>query len=136
MEEKEKNILPTEGADAPPANGHLENSSSVPGNGDTPVNLEGWLKLINQPPPGSNVNAQLRRMCQVLYPENELPHFGRFGKLAKQVGGPARLAQLIWEAAGKRPVGDVLSYIEAAEKARRRNGANQRNEPRGRPIIF
>lgn len=124
-------ILPSEGANAPPVRG---NGASPPVVDLLPTNLESWLNQVNSPPKGSNVNAQLRLMYQTLFPDNPLPSFGRVGTTAKRVGGPARLGQLMWEAATKRPVGCVLDYIEATEKARKKR--NEQRQSVGRRIKF
>ena len=54
-------------------------------------------------------------MVAALYPDRELPAFGRIGVAAKRLGYP-RLAQLLWEASTRPPVGDILAWVEALAK--------------------
>lgn len=103
---KKEKIPASQGADAP-----------EPG----PASFERWLELIQQPPNGSNAHAQLKRMHDTLFPKNDPPSFGRIGTSAKRVGGPGRLCQLLWEAAPKRPAGNVLDYVEATTKSKSKN---------------
>lgn len=44
----------------------------------------------------------------------EAPNFGRVGKLARDIGGAGRLAEIMWQLSTKPPTGDVLSYIQKA----------------------
>jgi hypothetical protein len=56
----------------------------------------------------------------------EMPSYGRLGKVATQVGGAGRLAQLFWELSARPPTGDVLSYIQKthAKKGRESHGTS------------
>jgi len=107
----------------------LEETSNIPEETDqesaapspcdtTPTSFEGWLRAGQET---TNKNAVLKRMHDALYPDRESPSYSYIGKVAKAVGGPGRLAQLLWETAGKRPTGDVLAYILATVKPKKRD---------------
>lgn len=104
-------------------------SSSLPSEGvatppPAPTCFHDWLAILKEPRTAdggkSNRNAVLVWMHHALYPEHDPPEFGYVGKVARQVGGAARLAQLLWEHATRPPVGDVLAYIVAAEQGRKK----------------
>ena len=63
-------------------------------------------------------------MCEVLYPNRVPPAYGYLGKVAKQVGGAGRLADLLWQHSTRPPTGDLLAYIRAVAK-----GAKKSLEP-------
>jgi len=79
----------------------------------TPTSFEGWLEEGKE---STNKVAVLHRMYSVLFPDRDVPAYSYIGKTVKRVGSPGRLCQLLWEAAAKRPVGDVLAYILATYK--------------------
>jgi hypothetical protein len=88
----------------------------------TPRSFEDWLAAGQE---SANKNAVLRQMYTVLFSDRESPDYGYIGTVAKRVGGPGRLAQLLWQAASQRPTGDVLAYIQATVKGKRNgNGAS------------
>ena len=58
-------------------------------------------------------------MIEVLYPNRDLPAYGYLGKVAKQVGGAGRLADLLWQHSTRPPTGDLLAYILAVAKGKR-----------------
>ncbi len=91
----------------------------------TPRSFEDWLSAGQAT---SNKNAVLKRMHDTLFPDRESPAYSYIGTVVKRVGGPGRLAQLLWEAAAKRPTGDVLAYIQATVKGKR--GGNGRHDTR------
>lgn len=76
-----------------------------------PVNLEEWHDLIRKSE--KNRQAVLHQMIEVLYPHSVVPKFSYISKVAKQVGGAGRLAELLWKAVGGRPSGDLLRYVQA-----------------------
>jgi len=63
-------------------------------------------------------SALLLEMFKMLYPERDPPSFGYIGKVAKEVGGAGRLAELLWQHSTRPPTGDVLAYIRKAKMAR------------------
>jgi len=74
-----------------------------------------------------NRPAVLRDIYSLCFGEIDVPDYGYLGRAAKRVGGAGRLAQLMWELTSRPPTGDILAYIQAAEKARkRRNGNGQK----------
>lgn len=87
-----------------------------------PLNLEEWLQFVKEPLPSGKRNpvARLMTMFVTLFPDVERPEFSRLGKVARQVGGPGRLAVMLWQAAGYRVVGDPLSYVQAMAGRERR----------------
>ena len=76
---------------------------------NSPTNCEQWIAHVKK---STNKNAALRQMFASLYPDNELPSFGYIGKMAahRDIGGPVRLAQLLWQANSYRVTGDPLRY--------------------------
>lgn len=84
------------------------------GEREVPVSFPGWLEAIRGT---RNRTALLVRMHRALYPDHDPPEFGHMGRVAKQVGGAANLARLLWEANTRPPVGDVLAYIVRAQQA-------------------
>ena len=88
-----------------------------------------WLAVLRNPEPPDNRQAVLRRLFVALYPDHEAPDFGYIGRVATQVGGAERLAQLLWEQSTRPPVGDVLAFcLQVA----RRNRSNVVQFPGGR----
>lgn len=77
-----------------------------------PLAFPDWLAYIEK---SNNKIAAVRRMVATLYPNKEPPTFGRIGVAAKRLGYP-RLAQLLWEASTRPPVGDILGWVEALAK--------------------
>jgi hypothetical protein len=64
--------------------------------------------------------AQIYRLC---FGEADVPSYGYLGKIAKEVGGAGRLAELMWQATAKPPTGDVLAYLRNTAKGQaKRNG--------------
>lgn len=91
---------------------------------NNPTNLDEWLMSLRN---GKNKQAILMRMTKTLYPDLvEYPTYSYLGSVAKKVGGAGRLAALLWECVTKDPKGDLLSYIQAYAKGRKR-----KEEPAG-----
>jgi len=65
----------------------------------------------------------LRRIYEICFGGADVPDYGRFGKLAKQIGGAGRLAEIMWQLSTKPPTGDVLAYILAVYGPKRKRGA-------------
>lgn len=87
-----------------------------------PTSFEGWLQ---EGQAVTNKQAVLKWMHDTLFPDRDSPSYSYVGRMIKQVGGAGRLAQLLWEAAAKRPTGDVLAYIQATVKSNhRQNGGS------------
>lgn len=86
----------------------------------TPVIFNDWKILIKE---SKNRSATLREMFGVLYPDHELPSYGKIGKVAKRLTA-SRLAELLWQHSTRPPTGDVLDYVQGVAKhsALRRNG--------------
>lgn len=99
------------GADAPTPKGDDE----VP----VPVSLDGWIQLVEHPPPGKNWPAMLGMMHGILFPGKAVPKFSYIGSSARAVGGPGRLAQLFYLAAANRVTGDICAYAMATAKGKR-----------------
>jgi len=75
-----------------------------------PANLEDWMAVVEA---ASNKQAALVRMYAALFPyKGPFNDYGYIGRVAKNVGGECRMAQLMWIAAGYRPTGDVLRYCQ------------------------
>ena len=101
-----------------------------------PTSFQEWIGYVHKPPEGSNTVAVLVRMHEYLYPGRSPPEFGYMGKVAKAIGGAGHLAELLWTHSAKPPTGDVLAYIQAAEKRRkeRGNGSSRRHSQAGEKI--
>lgn len=88
-----------------------------------PVNFAEWQKLLKS---ADNQPAALRFMFCTLFPEAvDKPSYGYLGRVARQVGGAGRLAELMWQLAARPPTGDALAYIQAMAKRRRSDDAGR-----------
>lgn len=58
----------------------------------------------------------LRWMIENLYPGLDPPAYSYINKIAKEVGGAGRLADLLWQHSTRPPTGDLLSYIRKVAK--------------------
>lgn len=127
---------PTTKLNSTKLNSTKDNKGPANAGADAPSTFPDWLKRVQQPPDGSNRTAVLVEMHQVLYPGRDPPDFGYMGKTAKSIGGAGYMAELLWKHSTKPPTGDVLAYIQAAEKRRkeRGNGGNRRYSQAGQKI--
>ena len=73
----------------------------------------GWLERVNE---SDNCTEELRQMHLALFPGRDPPTHGYIGTVAKRVGGPGRLAELMWQASSRPPTGDVLAYCQGMAK--------------------
>lgn len=105
------------GADAPAPDGATS----------APATFSEWQALVQEPPDGSNRHAVLRWMFETLYPGRDPPDYGYLGKVAREVGGAGRLADLLWQHSTRPPNGDVLRYILGRVK-REKGETGQRPE--------
>jgi hypothetical protein len=87
---------------------------------EIPKTFQAWHALVTT---SKNPNAKLRWMIEVLFPGTPLPSYQYIGRAARQVGGPGRLADLLWQAAARPPTGDLLRYCQGMAK-----GGNGRAE--------
>jgi hypothetical protein len=69
-----------------------------------------------------NQVAVLRWMFETLYPEHEVPSYGRIGKAKERLHGAGNMARLLWQYSFRPPTGRVLDYVEKAEGAKRARG--------------
>lgn len=74
-----------------------------------------------------NKQAKLHEVYVLCFGAADAPEFGYLGKVAGQVGGAGRLAELFWQYSAKPPTGDVLAYILKAHKQTAQNGNGQAN---------
>lgn len=108
----------TDGADAP-----------------LPTNLDGWIEVVRKGrTEKGGAQAALRLMHAHLYPGRDPPGYAYIAKQAKAVGGPERLAQLMWQSSAYRVTGDVLAYCLAMHKGKAKKEAKDvnRSEQRDR----
>lgn len=94
---------------------------------ETPIlqTFADWQSMVKE---SSNRPAALRVMFSTLYPKSDTPDFGYLGRVAKNVGGAGRLAELLWQHCTRPPTGDVLAYIQGVVKRQKeRNATRQRN---------
>lgn len=82
-----------------------------------------FAALVEELKTTNNKAAALHHAYVAWYGPNGAPDYGYIGKVAKQVGGAGRLAQLMFELVPRPPVGDVLAYIVAEENARKKRAA-------------
>lgn len=87
----------------------------------TPTNFPEWQAVIET---STNPNATLRFMHERLFPGRKPPDYAYIGRVAQNVGGAGRLADLMWQAAPRAPTGDVLRYCQGIAK-----GGNSRASP-------
>jgi len=89
--------------------------------------MESFRVLLDDLRTTKNRPAKLQEIYITLYGNgSDTPDFGYLGKVAKQVGGAGRLAELLLQHCGRPPTGDVLAYIIAAEKRRKQGGQDNR----------
>jgi len=89
--------------------------------------MECFRLLLDDLRTTTNKTAKLQEIYIALYGAGSPPDFGYLGKVAKQVGGAGRLAELLLQHCGRPPTGDVLAYIVAAEKRRKQGGQESRS---------
>ena len=94
---------------------------------DAPLTFQEWQERIEHPPDGSNRTAQLVSMYATLYPGRSPPEFGYMGKMARDVGGAGRMAELLWQASTRPPAGDILRYCARIAKGQRPKQASGRD---------
>lgn len=92
--------------------------AGAPDNG--PATFADWQELIRT---SKNRPADLVAMHERLYPGRDPPDFGYMGKIARQVGGAGRMAELLWQHSTRPPTGDVLAYVLAVAKGDKKRGA-------------
>lgn len=78
-----------------------------------PSTFPDWHEAVRE---SQNRPATLRWMIEVLYPGLDPPDYGYIGKVARQVGGAGRLADLLWQHSTRPPTGDLLAYIQSVVK--------------------
>jgi len=74
-----------------------------------------WQQLLRD---SSNKIAVVRRMAELLYPGLDPPSYSYVGRVARQVGGAGRLADLLWQHSTRPPTGDLMAYILAVARRR------------------
>jgi len=89
--------------------------------------MDSFRLLLDDLRTTTNRPAKLQEIYIALYGAGSPPDFGYLGKVAKQVGGAGRLAELLLQHCGRPPTGDVLAYIVAAEKRRKQGGQESRS---------
>jgi hypothetical protein len=94
---------------------------------------DAFLDLVEKLKEAKNKPATLRQIYKLCFGGNEdtLPDYGYIGKVAKKVGGPERLAQIMWELTTRPPI-DPLGYIIKVYGGKP-NGPNQRPDRRRDP---
>jgi len=109
------------GADAPSPDGDSPPPvDDVPeGEQGAPTTFQEWSDLLQA---SKNRPADLVRMYEALYPGRDPPAFGYMGKVARQLGGAGRLAELLWQNSTRPPTGDVLAYCLQIGKRGKDNG--------------
>lgn len=109
------------GAAAPSPDGdHPSPNAEIPkGEPEQPSTFQDWSELLQV---SGNRPAVLVRMFEALYPGRDPPDFGYMGKVARQLGGAGRMAELLWQNSTRPPTGDVLAYCLAVGKRGKDNG--------------
>lgn len=94
-----------------------------------PLSEQFRLLLEKLKDPKANRPAILREVYIMCYGKSTAPDFAYLGKVAKQVGGAGRLAELLFKHVSRPPVGDILAYVlkehKNAEKYQAMNGGNR-----------
>jgi hypothetical protein len=93
-----------------------------------PASFDAWQVRLRDSP---NRPATLRAMFEVLYPGRDPPSYGHLGRVARDVGGAGRLAELLWQHSTRPPTGDVLAYIQAVVQRERQRLTPAPMEPAG-----
>ena len=96
-----------------PENADADAGASEP---PTPTTFREWHELVTE---SSNPNATLRYMHETLFPGRKPPDYAYLGRVARQVGGPGRLADLLWQCAPRPPTGEILPYCIGIAKGQR-----------------
>lgn len=96
----------------------------------TPTTFPEWHELVNA---SANPNATLRYMHETLFPGRKPPDYGYIGRVARQVGGPGRLADFLWQTSARPPTGDILRYCQGI--ARGQKEPDKPPEPAGYAAI-
>ena len=81
----------------------------------TPRTYQEWCALLKEK---KNKAGTLRWMFMTLYPDKEPPAYPYINRVARKVGGAERFAHLLWENSVRPPTGDVLAYIQGANKGK------------------
>lgn len=85
--------------------------------------------LVEELKVSNNKPAVLKKVYVLCYGEATAPDFAYLGRVAKQVGGAGRLAELLFKHVSRPPVGDILAYVlkehKNAEKYQAMNGGNR-----------
>lgn len=96
-----------------------------------PRTFPDWQERLKS---SKNKAAVLAEMHAALYPSNELPDYGYLGKVARQLGGAGRLADLLWQHSTRPPTGDVLAFLVRVATSKDRG--NGRDSPRAGPVVI
>lgn len=92
--------------------------ADAPVQASDPSTYQEWAAMLEHPRQyRSNRIAILRRMFERLYPRKELPTYAYLGRVAQNVGGAGRLAELLWQHSTRPPTGDVLRYVQGVTKS-------------------
>lgn len=81
------------------------------------------LKELEDTPANKRV-AKLMGIYVHCYGDKNLPDYGKLGAVAKKIGSAGRLAELLWLNTTKQITGDVLDYIMACERNRKKGNRN------------
>jgi len=88
-----------------------------------PTDWPGWHSYVEH---SKNRAASLMAMFTALYPDSDPPSFAYIGRVANNVGGAGRLAELMWQNCTRPPTGDVLRYLQGVHKNNGRAGPGKR----------
>jgi hypothetical protein len=94
-----------------------------------PTSFQGWVNLLREQP--KKRGPTLMWMIETLFPEMDKPEFSYLGRVTKKLGAE-RMAQLLWQASTRPPVGDILAYVQGAAKG---NGGGKSNGGSGRIVL-
>ena len=128
-------VSDSNGADAPSPTGDLptsEGENPEGGSLPTPSTFQEWHQAVKD---SRNRPATLRWMIEVLYPGLDPPDYGYIGKIAKQVGGAGRLADLLWQHSTRPPTGDVLAYLLKVAKGGNHGNGQRKTTGEPPPVI-
>ena len=103
-----------------------EQPTPTAGETASPKSFEDWLLLVKE---SRNKQATIVNMIDTLFPDGDGIHYGRVVRVARQVGGYGRLAQLIWQANSYRPTGDILSYCIGLARGNSKEPAQEDAHP-------
>jgi len=97
-----------------------EEDKNVASGAVAPTTFQDWANILQE---SKNRQSVLLSMFKELYPGRDSPSYSYIGKVARNVGGAGRLADLLWQNSTRPPTGNVLAYVQQVAKGGKKRGA-------------